>query len=358
MVHYLSQLRVMSNADNPIQNEPPSEQELFARAEQLLSLGRTADALTLLEQLADALVDQPQLYYLRALATQQAGGIVSAFVDVRTALALGRRQGIDLHALQSLSDALKSSLPEEIPLLSVSRATANLRRLIAADKQRAAEEIADSLAPHLGSYRPLLLLADGLCRLSRGRPDQAIAPLEAAVSALPSLWPAAYACGHALLSIGDREGARRAFLHTAEQRQQHPGGFIYSEAEDLLACVPGMAFSSRSFAFERASLLHVLGHSDMALQVLAELIAEEPEASDAHLSQAVLLYQLGRLDDALSALARAEATLRPADRQSEPEDPLRRIELLRLQVLHGLGRHDEANALAAKLLPPDDTDPR
>ena len=89
----------------------------------------------------------------------------------------------------------------------------------------------------------------------------------------------------------------------------------------------------------------------MALQVLAELIAEEPEASDAHLSQAVLLYQLGRLDDALSALARAEATLRPADRQSEPEDPQRRIELLRLQVLHGLGRHDEANALAAKLLP-------
>ncbi|HNF99369.1 MAG TPA: hypothetical protein PK493_18870, partial [Pseudomonadota bacterium] len=57
---------------------------------------------------------------------------------------------------------------------------------------------------------------------------------------------------------------------------------------------------------ERASLLHVLGHSDAALAVLTDLTTEEPEASDAYLSQAVLLYQLGRLDEALAALGRAQ----------------------------------------------------
>lgn len=348
----------MSNAETPIETESPSLEELFARTEQALSLGKTADALTILEQLAESLPSEPQVYYLRALAAQQAGGIASAFVDLRTALALGRRIGIDLHPLQALSDTLKASLPSEVPLLSVSRAVANLRRLIANDKQRAAEEVAESLLPHLGPYRPLMLLAGGLSRASRARPDQAISELEAAVEALPSLWPAAYACGHALLSIGDRQGARRAFEHTAEQRQHNPSGFVYSEAEELLSCVPGFGFSARSFAFERASLLHVLGHSDEALAVLTDLTTEEPEASDAYLSQAVLLYQLGRLDEALAALGRAQSTLRPDDRAHEPEDPQRRIDLLRLQVLHGLGRHDEANALAAKLLPETDAEPR
>ncbi len=339
----------MSNAETTNQTDSPSLMDLAARAEQLLSLGRTAESLTILEQLVEAVPTEPQLYYLRAQATQQSGGMMAALVDVRTALALGRRIGIDLHALQALADDLKSNLPEEVPLLPVSRAVATLRRLILADKQRAAEELAESMAPHLGAYRPLLQLAGGLSRVSRGRPDQALGELEAAVEALPSLWPAAYACALALLAIGDREGALRAFEHTVEQRKKNPGGFVYSEAEDLLSCVAGFDFVPRSFAFERASLLHSLGRSDEALRVLGELIAEEPEASDAYLSQAVLLYQMGRLEDSIEALQQAERTLRPEDRQHELEDPLRRIELLRLQVLHGLGRHDEANALAEKL---------
>ncbi len=349
MVHYLSTSSAMSNAETPNQTDSPSLEDLAARAEQLLALGRTAESLTILEQLVEAVPTEPQAYYLRARATQQSGGVMAALVDVRTALALGRRIGIDLHPLQSLADELRTNLPEEVPLLSVSRAVATLRRLILSDKQRAAEELAESLLPHLGMYRPLLLLAGGLSRVSRGRLDQAITELEAAVESLPSLWPASYACALALLSIGDREGARRAFEHTAEQRHKSPGGFVYSEAEDLLLCVPGFDFVPRAFAFERASLLHSLGRSDEALRVLGELISDEPEASDAYLSQAVLLYQMGRLDDALAALRQAESTLRPEDRQHELEDPLRRIELLKLQVLHGLGRHDEASAIAEKL---------
>ena len=63
----------------------------------------------------------------------------------------------------------------------------------------------------------------------------------------------------------------------------------------------------------------------------------------------MLLKQSGRLEEALDSLQLAEATLRPDDRRHEIEDPLRRIQLLRIEVLHGLARHDEAQALAEQL---------
>lgn len=349
MVHYPLVRKAMTDTALPPQTETPTLAQLADRAEQLLAHGRSHDALAILDQLAERAPSEPQVYYLRAQATRQAGGVKAAFVDVRTALALARRQGLDLRALQALSDELKQELSDEVPLLAVSRATATLRRLIADDKQRSAEELTDTLLPHFGTYRALLQLAAGLSRFSRGRADQAIADLEAAVESSPSLWPAAYACGHALLSVGDRQGALAAFAHTAVQHRQAVSGFVLSEAEDLLLATAGLAFSARGFGFERASLLHSLGHSDEAIAVLNELLRDEPEAADAHLSKAVLLKQSGRLEEALDSLQLAESTLQPEDRRQEIEDPLRRIQLLRIEVLHGLLRHDEAQALAEQL---------
>ena len=344
----------MSDAETPPPTEPPSVSALLAHAEQMLARGRPSDALPLLDRLAEQAPTEPQVYVLRAQASRQAGGLGAAFVDVRAALALARRQGIDLHPLQALSDAIKRQLvgAEEVPLLAVSRATTILRRWLLDDRQRPAEELAESLLAYLGNYRPLLLLAAGLSRLSRGRADLATADLEAAIEAMPTLWPAAYACGQALLQLGDRPGALRAFAHTAEQHHAAQAGFVLSEAEDLLSAVPGLGFSPRSLAFERASLLHALDRSDEALLVLEGLLVREPEAADAHLSRAVLLFQRGRLDEALEALQFAESTLRPEDRSLELEDPLRRIQTLRMATLRSLQRHDEAEALAEQLSDP------
>jgi tetratricopeptide (TPR) repeat protein len=349
MVHYPLVRIAMSDADNPSQPEPPTLQALFDRVEQMVRWGRPSDALPILDHLAEQVPTEPQVYFLRAQATRQAGGVTSAFVDVRAALALSRRLGVDLHPMQVLSDELKRELAEEVPLLAVARATAILRRLILSDKQRAAEELAESLGPHVGSYRSLLLLAVGLSRMSRGRPDLAIAELEAAVEQFPSLWPAAYACGQALLEVGDTDGALRAFAYTAAQRRESSAGFMQSEAEDLLSSVPRLVWGAHRFAFERASLLHSLGRSEEALTVLDELIAEESDAADAHLSKAVVLTKLGRLEEALAAVTLAESTLRPEDRSQEPDDPLDRLQRLRIEVLRGLGRNDEAQVLAEKL---------
>jgi len=339
----------MSDADNSTQPEPPTLQSLFDRVEQLVRWGRPSDALPILDQLAEQVPVEPLVYFLRAQATRQAGGVTAAFVDVRAALALSRRLGVDLRPMQVLSDELKRELAAEVPLLAVARATAILRRLILSDKPRAAEELAESLGPHLGSYRSLLLLAVGLSRISRNRPDLAIAELEAAVEQFPSLWPAAYACGQALLEVGDTDGALRAFAYTAAQRRESSVGFMQSEAEDLLSSVPRLVWGARRFAFERASLLHSLDRSEEALAVLDELIAEEADAADAYLSKAVVLTRLGRHEEVLAALQLAESSLRPEDRSQEPDDPLGRLQRLRIDALRGLGRNDEAQVLVEQL---------
>lgn len=339
----------MSDADNSTQPGPPTLQSLFDRVEQLVRWGRPSDALPILDQLAEQVPVEPLVYFLRAQATRQAGGVTAAFVDVRAALALSRRLGVDLRPMQVLSDELKRELAAEVPLLAVARATAILRRLILSDKPRAAEELAESLGPHLGSYRSLLLLAVGLSRISRGRPDLAIAELEAAVEQFPSLWPAAYACGQALLEVGDTDGALRAFAYTAAQRRESSVGFMQSEAEDLLSSVPRLVWGARRFAFERASLLHSLDRSEEALAVLDELIAVEADAADAYLSKAVVLTRLGRHEEVLAALQLAESSLRPEDRSQEPDDPLGRLQRLRIDALRGLGRNDEAQVLVEQL---------
>jgi len=302
-----------------------------------------------LDQLAEQVPVEPLVYFLRAQATRQAGGVTAAFVDVRAALALSRRLGVDLRPMQVLSDELKRELTEDVPLLAAARSTAIVRRLILSDKQRAAEELAESLGPHLGSYRSLLLLAVGLSHMSRGRPDLAIAELEAAVEQFPSLWPASYACGQALLEVGDPDGALRAFSYTAAQRRESSAGFMQSEAEELLSSIPRLAWGARRFAFERASLLHSMERSDEALAVLDELISEEADAADAYLSKAVVLTKLGRHEEALAALQLAESSLRPEDRSQEPDDPLGRLQQLRIEALRGLGRNDEAQVLADRL---------
>jgi tetratricopeptide (TPR) repeat protein len=335
----------MSDVDNPTDTENPTPHDELAYAAQLVAIDRSSDALSLLDRLAERDPSQPQVYFLRAQATQQAGGVLAAWVDVRAALALGRRLGIDLHPLQALSDRLRHELSDEVPLLAVARAMTILRRLIFVEKPRAAEELAESLLPHLGAYRPLLCLAMGLSKLSRGRVEQAIADFESCVEQLPSLWPASYACGEALLQVHDREGALRAFAHTVEQRRISSAGFVLSEAEELLSSLPGLSFVAHRFAFDYAALLHSLGRRAEAVTVLDGLLEAEPDAADAHLSKAVILSQLGRLDDALSALSLAEASLRPDDRRWESEDPLARILQLQLEVLTALGRSADAAAL-------------
>lgn len=335
----------MSDVDNPTDTENPTPHDELAYAAQLVALGLSSEALSLLDRLAEHDPSQPQVYVLRAQATQQAGGVLAAWVDVRAALALGRRLGIDLHPLQALSDRLRQELSDEIPLLAVARAMTILRRLIFVEKPRAAEELAESLLPHLGAYRPLLLLATGLSKLSRGRVEQAIADFESSVELLPSLWPAAYACGEALLQVHDREGAARAFAHTVEQRRMSSAGFVLSEAEELLSSLPGLSFVAHRFAFDYAGLLHSLDRSADAVTVLDGLIAEEPDAADAHLSKAVILAKRGQLDDALSSLRLAESSLRPDDRRLESDDPLERILRLQVDVLTALGRGEEAEAL-------------
>lgn len=335
----------MSDVDNPTAGESPTQRDELAHASQLVALGRSSDALSLLDRLAEQEPTDPQVYFLRAQATQQAGGVLAAWVDVRAALALGRRLGLDLHPLQALSDRLRRELSDEVPLLAVARATTILRRLIFVEKPRAAEELTDALLPHLGAYRPLLLLASGLAKLRRGRAEQAVADFESAVEQLPSLWPASYACGEALLQIEDREGAARAFDYTVEQRRKASAGFVLSEAEELLSSLPGLSFVAHRFAFDHAGLLHSLGRITDAIAVLDGLIHEEPDAADAHLSKAVLLGTLGRFEDVLSSLVLAEQTLRPDDRRLETEDPLERILHLRIEALTALGRSDEASAL-------------
>ncbi|MBL8634146.1 MAG: tetratricopeptide repeat protein [Myxococcales bacterium] len=340
----------MSDVDNPTNTESPTPQlDALTQAAQLVALGRSSDALSLLERLIEQDPASPQLYFLRAQATQQAGGVLAAFVDVRAALALGRRIGMDLHPLQALSDRLRSELSDEVPLLAVARATTILRRLLFVERLRAAEELVESLLPHLGGYRPLLLLASGLSKLHRGRAEQAIADFESAIEQHPSLWPASYACGEALLQIQDLEGAARAFDYTVEQRRTASAGFVLSEAEDFLSSLPGFSFVPHRFAFDHAGLLHSLGKSEEAIAVLDGLIQEEPDAADAYLSKAVLLSSLRRWDAALSSLKQAEETLRPDDRQSETDDPLERILRLRVEGLVALGRTDEAQALRDEL---------
>ena len=135
----------MSDADNSTQPEPPTLQSLFDRVEQLVRWGRPSDALPILDQLAEQVPVEPLVYFLRAQATRQAGGVTAAFVDVRAALALSRRLGVDLRPMQVLSDELKRELTEDVPLLAAARSTAIVRRLILSDKQRAAEELAESL---------------------------------------------------------------------------------------------------------------------------------------------------------------------------------------------------------------------
>ena len=67
----------MSDVDNPTNSESPTPQlDALTQAAQLVALGRSIDALSLLERLIEQDPASPQLYFLRAQATQQAGHLI------------------------------------------------------------------------------------------------------------------------------------------------------------------------------------------------------------------------------------------------------------------------------------------
>ena len=313
----------------------------YALAKRCLAEGKTEEAMGLCDKLQEAGPLAPAIYELRALASVQQQAHAAAFVDVRTALALARRLGLPLQALSGLSDSLLPQVANDVSLVAVSRACRTLRWLLSLYNDRAAEEICDCLSPHFGSYAPVFAFFAGVCRMRRGRNERAVADFEQAVVAAPNLWPAAVACGLALLKLDDKEGALRAFAFADTERAKAENTYMISEAEDALAFVSGERFSWRSQVFSWAALLSELGRNDEALSVLRKWTEQEKDAADAYLSQAVLCVALRRFEEALAALDLAQATLTEQDRTSEAWDPLLRIRELRASALAALGRQPE-----------------
>ena len=332
--------------DNASQQNPktglPQPSDLFSQAEQCLSEDRFTEALSLYDQAAVLAPAEALLYERRAHALLAVEGPASAFVDVRTALSLARRQGLDLRPLSAWSQTLKEQLPAEVALQTASRAVDNCHRLLCWGASRAVEEICGSLLLCFDPYKPLFQFVLGVCKLSRQRWDQAVQDLGQAAKSLPTLWPAAYACGVALLRIDDLEGADRAFAHTQQMLDQGQTGFVYSAAEDFLAFVPGARFSARGLLFARARVLFDLGRPTESVSVLNQLIDREPDAADAFLSLASIYVSCEQFSLALAALDQAEQTLRPEDRTHEAEDPLPRIHKLRTQCASALAAKNEA----------------
>lgn len=330
--------------------DPPA---LLARAEAALAAG---DALTA-GYLADRILADDALasaaYLVRARVHVARAEPWPAFLDVTAALAVGRRQGVRLQAMQELQTQLHQQLvaattppPAHIEL----RAVALLTTLLHLGRLHEAEEVATALLPLPG--RPALFwLAIALSRRERGRSGRAIEALEAALAGKPDLFAARFLLGECRRDLGDGEGALREFAALAPPadgpERPPPPSLLDAYADELLGAQS--PWRTREHAFVRVRLLRECGRPAEALALTAALIESDP-AADALLAHGILLAELGRHDEALAALDRAAAALQPAERLLGDEDPLLTIELQRAAAYTALGQAAAARAAEQRAL--------
>lgn len=285
-------------------------------------------------------------YLARARIGAAAGRMWSALIDVTTALAVARRQGLRLQAMQELQTALLAQLTAEpAPPTAASElhAVANLGTLLRAGRPREVEEVAELLLT-LPGRAALWWLAIGLARRERGRAERASEAFTAALTSAPQLRAAHFLLGECRRELGDLEGARQAFAQLdppAGERPPHPS-LLDAYADELLGSQA--LWEAREHAFARVLLLRELGRPAEALAVTAELLRREPAAADALLAHGVLLVELAQPAAALLVLDRGLIALRPAERLLSEPDPLGTLQLYRAIALRSVGQRDAAAA--------------
>lgn len=334
---------------------PPTEADLAdlaARAESLLRAGEAVAALNACDALIACAVDSPQGYFIRARAQRVLDRGWHGLCDVRAALALARRRGLDLQGLLALADALEAQVatdPLGRPRLGARHHALEIfAALLVADQAAAVEEMAEALLPRFGDG-PLLWFTIALARRARGRIDRALAALEQALAERPMMAPALYLRGRCLLDRGDVESALAAWgrldeLPAPVWPPPEPS-WLDEGALNLLQRLPEVAWDERELYFERARLYADAGVAGAAVAVLDRLVQREPQAVDALIAKGRLLLRQQRAAEALAVFDGAAVALQPLDRLLEAVDPMVSIELGRSRSLTALG--DEGAARAA-----------
>lgn len=331
---------------------PPTEAELAAHAEALLRAGEAVAALNACDVLIACAVDSPQGYFIRARAQRVLDRGWHGLCDVRAALALARRRGLDLQGLLALAETLEAQVaadPLGRPRLGARHHALEIfAALLVAEQAAAVEEMAEALLPRFGDG-PLLLFTIALARRARGRIDRALSALEQALAERPMMAPALYLRGRCLLDRGDVESALAAWgrldeLPAPVWPPPEPS-WLDEGALNLLQRLPEVSWDERELYFERARLYADAGLAGAAAAVLDRLVQREPQAVDALIAKGRLLLRQQRAAEALAVFDSAALTLQPLDRLLEEVDPMVSIELGRARSLTALG--DEGAARAA-----------
>lgn len=330
---------------------PPTEAELAAHAEALLRAGEAVAALNACDALIACSVDSPQGYFIRARAQRVLDRGWHGLCDVRAALALARRRGLDLQGLLALADALETQVaadPLGRPRLGARHHALEIfASLLAAEQAAAVEEIAEALLPRFGDG-PLLWFTIALARRSRGRSDRALLALDQSLTERPTMAAALYLRGRCLLERGDVESALAAWgrldeLPAAVWPPAEPS-WLDEGALNLLQRLPEVAWDERELYFERARLYADAGLAGAAVAVLDRLVLREPQAVDALIAKGRLLLRQQRAAEALAVFNSAALALQPLDRLLEEVDPMVAIELGRARSLIAIGEEVAAHA--------------
>ena len=320
---------------------------LLQRAEVALRDGALAWAGRLIARALELSPLLSSAYLLRAQVSAAEGRVWPALIDVTTALAIARRQGVHLQAMQTLQTTLRAQLlaVSTPPTVAVElQAVALLALLLRHGRLHEVEEIAQTLLP-LPGRAPLWWLATGLARWERGRYERAVEALEAALAAEPDFPAARFLLGRCRRELGDVEGALDDFTRldpVAGERPARPS-LLAAYADELLGTQA--PWNAREHAFARVQLLRERGRLVEALAVITELLRREPAAADALLAQGILFAELAQPAAALLVLDQARAALRPEERLLAEEDPLGTLQWHRAEVLNRLG--DQEGAAAA-----------
>lgn len=330
---------VRSVAELPQPLTAAEPETLLHEAEVARLGGNRAAASELLERALELAPLASAAYLTRARLHVEEGREWSALIDVTTALALARRQGLRLQAMHELLTAVRAQLtaaPTPPTPASELHAVANLKTLLRAGRPREVEEVAEQLLT-LPGRAPLWWLAIGLARRDRGRPEQASAAFAAALALEPALPAARFLLAECLVELGDRQGAGRELAYLdppVGQRRPRPS-LLDAYADELLG--RQAPWEDREHVFARVQLLRELGQAAAALAATTALLVREPEAADALLAHGILLGELGQPAAALAALDRALSALRPAERLLSEPDPLGTLQLYRALALAASG---------------------
>lgn len=309
--------------------------------------GDEPTAVVPLPQINEALARDPlasSAYWARAEHSAAAGRTWPALIDVTTALAVARRQGVRLQEMQELQRSLRAELAAAAapPTAGVElQAVAQLAQLLRLGRLHEVEEIAEFLLT-LPGRPPLWWLAIGLARRERGRLTQATAALENALAAAPDFHAARFVLGECRCALGDLEGARQDFARLDPLPAERPPRptLLDAYADELLGTQA--PWQSPEHGLARAQLLRELGRPDEALAVTSAMLTQSSPPADVLLAHGVLLLDLAQPAEALITLERGRAALRPEERLFTEPDPLAILELHRGAALHALARPTEA----------------